>query len=416
MATTTAGNPGTTGYFGFEAAEDAFDNATDIVCLSHLRWDFVYQRPQHLMSRCARERRVFFLEEPILLSDVNARLDVLKREDGVCTVTPLLPQGSSEFEVQEAQRILIDDLFRECSIRDYVLWYYTPTALTFTRHLDPLGVVYDCMDELTGFKGAPRNLRQLEEELLKRADVVFTGGRSLFEAKRSYHSNIHACPSSIDVDHFGQARCQTADPSDQAPIGHPRLGFFGVIDERMDCDLLADLADARPDWQLVMIGPVVKIDESLLPRRPNIHYLGAKKYMDLPAYIAGWDVAIMPFAHNESTRFISPTKTPEYLAAGKQVISTSILDVVSPYGEMGLVHIADDVPDFVAAAEAALAEGKASDWLHRVDAFLSQDSWDRTWLRMMKLMDSAVAARMGTDPLLNETSGANISNQNRPVA
>jgi UDP-galactopyranose mutase len=178
----------------------------------------------------------------------------------------------------------------------------------------------------------------------------------------------------------------------------------------MDCDLLAGIADARPEWQLIMIGPVVKIDESILPRRPTLHYLGAKEYRDLPLYIAGWDAALLLFAHNDSTRFISPTKTPEYLAAGKPVISTSILDVVSPYGEMGLVHIADDVPGFVAAAESILKErAKSSEWLERVDAFLSQDSWDSTWLRMMKLMDFAIGARRSNSPGGTRTSVANFS-------
>jgi UDP-galactopyranose mutase len=395
---------------GFESRENTFDNATDMVCLSHLRWDFVYQRPQHLLSRCARERRVFFFEEPIFSPGGIANLDFQLKQSGVCKATPQLPEGLSEIEIQEALRLLITDMFSQCDIRDHILWYYTPTALTFTRHIEPLCVVYDCMDELSGFKGANPNLRQLEAELLARADVVFTGGRSLYEAKRAFHSNIHACPSSIDVEHFAQARLQSSDPVDQVPIAHPRLGFFGVIDERMDCDLLAGIADARPEWQLILIGPVAKIDEAILPRRRNIHYLGPKEYKQLPAYIAGWDAALLLFAHNESTRFISPTKTPEYLAAGKPVISTSILDVVSPYGEMGLVRIADDVSGFVAAAESALnEEAKSSEWLDRVDAFLSEDSWDATWLRMMKLMDTAIGARMSASSPLNKTAASNVS-------
>jgi UDP-galactopyranose mutase len=353
---------------------------------------------------------VFFFEEPVFSPNAVPNLDVQMKPSGVCKVTPQLPEGMTASEIQEAQQTLISDLFRECDIRDYILWYYTPSALTYTRHLEPLGVVYDCMDELTGFKGAPPNLRQLESELFDRADVVFTGGRSLWEAKRTRHPNIHACPSSIDVEHFSRARRPLTDPLDQASIAHPRLGFFGVIDERLDCELLAGIADARPKWQLIMIGPVVKIDESILPRRSNIHYLGAKGYEDLPEYLAGWDAALLLFAHNESTRFISPTKTPEYLAAGKPVISTSILDVVSPYGEMGLVRIADDVAGFVAAAEAALTEeAKSSEWLARVDDFLSKDSWDATWLRMMKLMDSAIGARMSANPGFTKTATINAS-------
>jgi UDP-galactopyranose mutase len=238
-------------------------------------------------------------------------------------------------------------------------------------------------------------LREREAELFSRADLVFTGGQSLYEAKRDQHENVYAFPSSVDVAHFAQARTNKEDPADQANIPHPRLGFFGVIDERMDIELLEGIAEARPDWHLVMIGPVVKIDPASLPRRENIHYLGGKDYKELPAYLAGWDLAMLPFARNESTRFISPTKTPEYLAAGTPVVSTSIRDVVRPYGQEGLVRIADTVEEFVTAALAAMKEDcEASGWLAIVDAFLEQISWDRTWNSMMQLIESALAARM----------------------
>ena len=379
---------------GYEAPEDSFDNAPDLICLSHLRWDFVFQRPQHLLNRCAHERRVFFIEEPIFSPGERAHLDVSLRDTGVCVVVPRLAEGLSEEEIQATQKALLDDLFSKCRIRDYLLWYYTPMALSFTRHLSPLGVIYDCMDELSAFKGAPPALRQHELDLLKRADVVFTGGQSLYEAKQDQHPNIHAFPSSIDASHFAQARSLSEDPADQANIPGPRLGFFGVIDERFDIDLIKDVALARPEWQLVLIGPVVKIDQADLPRLPNIHYLGSKNYKELPAYLAGWDVALLPFARNESTRFISPTKTPEYLAAGKPVVSTSIRDVVRPYGELNLVRIADTAEDFVTAVEAALAEKECcQDWLLEVDSFLAQTSWDQTWMRMMEKIEAALNAR-----------------------
>jgi UDP-galactopyranose mutase len=363
----------------------------DLVCLSHLRWDFVYQRPQHILSRCAKERRVFFIEEPIF-DDGPARLDVSTREDGVCVVIPHLPTGEiSEVTRDAVLQGLIDSLFERHAIKNYALWYYTPMALAFTRHLKPLAVIYDCMDELSAFKGAPPALREREAELFKRADLVFTGGQSLYEVKRHQHPRVYAFPSSIDVAHFAQARTITEDPSDQSNIAHPRLGFFGVIDERFDIELLDGVAAARPDWQLVMIGPIVKIDPNDLPRRENIHYLGGKSYKELPAYLAGWDVALLLFARNESTRYISPTKTPEYLAAGKPVVSTSIRDVVRPYGQQALVHIADTAKDFVAAIEAAMNEDE-QERLRRVDAFLAQTSWDRTWAKMNDLIEAAVSA------------------------
>lgn len=371
-----------------------FSQTIDVVCLSHLRWDFVYQRPQHLMTRFARANRVFFIEEPVFVNDQMAQLDVSKRGDNLFVITPRLPKGLSESESNLAQKSLIDELMAARNVHNYILWYYTPMALAFTQHLTPKAVVYDCMDELSAFRGAPLALRECEARLFDRADVVFTGGQSLYEAKREQHRNIHPFPSSIDAAHFGEARNFQIDPVDQLVIPHPRLGFFGVIDERMDLELVSQVAEARPDWQLVMIGPVVKIDPAELPRRSNIHYLGGKDYKELPAYIAGWDVALMPFARNESTRFISPTKTPEYLAAGKPVVSTSIRDVVRPYGEMNLVRIADAADEFISAIEASLKQQPdMAAWLNRVDAFLSDISWDRSWSRMCQLIDSAVRAR-----------------------
>lgn len=364
-----------------------------LVCLSHLRWDFVYQRPQHLLSRCAQTRRVFVVEEPMSSADETCWLAIGQRECGVWVVVPHLPEGLSEEEAIALQGQMLDALFAEAQIQAPILWYYTPMALPFSQHLDASAVVYDCMDELSAFKGAHPELQAREARLFQRANLVFTGGRSLYEVKQHQHPSVHAFPSSIEVEHFAQAREAIAEPADQDGIPHPRLGFYGVIDERMDLELLDSIAQVRPDWHLVMIGPVVKIDPEVLPHHPNIYYLGGKSYAELPAYLAGWDVALLPFARNESTRFISPTKTPEYLAAGKPVVSTSIRDVVRPYGEEKLVHIADTVPDFVEAIAAALKQTETEpDWLDRVDAFLSQTSWDRTWQAMNDLIEAVMMA------------------------
>jgi UDP-galactopyranose mutase len=372
-----------------EAAESVAQ--PDIVCLSHLRWDFVFQRPQHLLTRFAREARVFYVEEPEFHRGAPL-LSVTLRENGVHVVVPLLPEGLGVDEQAQLQKDLLDDLLRRYAVRRYVLWFYTPMALSFSRHLTPLAIVYDCMDELSAFAGAPPALREREAELMVRADLVLTGGQSLFEAKQNLHGNVHAFPSSVDVAHFARARKHPKEPADQAGIARPRLGYFGVIDERMDLDLVGGVALARPDWQLVFLGPTVKIDPASFPKLPNVHALGRKAYEDLPAYVAGWDVAMLPFARNESTRFISPTKTPEYLAAGRPVVSTSIRDVVRPYGQQGLARIADDVRDFVAAAEAALAEDPAPR-LRRADEFLSKMSWERTWSAIRLLVAESIETR-----------------------
>ena len=365
----------------------------DLVCFSHLRWDFVFQRPQHLLTRCARDRRVFFIEEPIY-GNGSMRLDVRESDAGVHVVVPQLPEGlRSEIAINAVMKEMTRQLFNEHSIDEYVFWYYTPMALKFTEHFNPIASIYDCMDELSAFKGADSQLPSLEKQLFGCVDLVFTGGQSLYEAKCDQHPSVHAFPSSIDAAHFGKARTAVQDPDDQSSIPHPRLGFFGVIDERFDSELLSQVAEKRPDWQFVMIGPIVKIDPASLPQHPNIHYLGPKKYNELPDYLAGWDIALLLFARNESTRFISPTKTPEYLAAGKPVISTSIRDVVRPYGELKLVEIADTPDELIEAAEKILSSSSRSEWLAKVDTFLEDISWDKTWAQMSELIDLAVDRR-----------------------
>jgi UDP-galactopyranose mutase len=353
-----------------------------------------------LLTRAARDRRVFFIEEPTFgegdwapLEDDAPRLDVYPPSEGVVVATPRLPEGPTGAQAESIVRTLIDELFVEHEIENYVLWFYSPMFLGAARHLKPLATVYDCMDELSSFAGAPPELRLREEELFERTDVVFTGGQSLYEAKRDRHANVHLFPSSVDAAHFRQAREPLPEPEDQGKIPFPRLGFFGVIDERMDFELLSGVAQARPDWQLVIVGPSVpKFDPESLAREANVHYLGGKTYAELPSYLAGWDVALIPFARNEATRFISPTKTPEYLAAGKPVVSTPITDVVRPYGEEGYVRIAGTVDEFVAAVEAALADGDSPERLERVDALLARQSWDSTWAQMDAVIDASVVA------------------------
>lgn len=362
-----------------------------LLCLSHLRWSFVYQRPQHLMSRFARDFNVLFFEEPIPTEDAEPWLEVRPDASGVQVLVPRLPQGCDGEAADRVLRGLLDGYLDKLGVRDLVLWYYTPMSLSFSDHLEPRQTIYDCMDELSAFRGAPPQLIEREVELMRRANLVFTGGYSLYEAKRQRHENAHPFPSSVDVEHFAAARRPQHDPDDQAQIPHPRLGFYGVIDERLDIELIARVAEARPSWQIVLVGPVVKIDPADLPQRDNIHYLGGKTYDELPQYLAGWDVAIMPFALNESTRFISPTKTPEYLAGGCPVVSTPITDVVRTYGDTGIVRIADTAEAFVTACEAALADAEDRDrLLETADRILGDMSWDHTWSLMKEKMKCAM--------------------------
>lgn len=359
----------------------------DLICFAHLRWDFVFQRPQHLLTRFSKQTRVYYIEEPFFDTDQAAGyLEVRSRGEQLWVLTPHFPAGRSAEENDLAQQELLKQWMQEQQITDFIAWYYTPMALGYSQDLKPVLTVYDCMDELSAFAGAPPQLLEREQELFRRANLVYTGGQSLYEAKRDKHRSVHAFPSSIDRKHFAQARTDMPDPEDQAPIGRVRLGFFGVIDERMDIQLVGEVARMRPDWQIVLLGPVVKIHPDSLPRPANIHYLGMKSYQELPAYVSNWDVALLPFALNESTRFISPTKTPEYLAAGKPTVSTPITDVIRPYGDLNLVHIASRPEAFVEAVEAALQQKEDREWLDRVDNYLSTISWDHTWAKMAHLM------------------------------
>ncbi len=358
----------------------------DLICFCHIRWNFVYQRPQHLMNRFSKYNRVFFIEEPIYEESGKPFLGVNKEEENIWIVTPHLVNGYGEDENLLQQRILISSLYTQHSIENYIHWYYTPMALTISSHLQPEMIIYDCMDELANFKSPPANLRQKEKELFSIADLVFTGGHNLYKAKMNSHSNIFPFPSSIDKEHFEKSRHIKKVPKDAKNVSRPVFGFYGVIDERFDIDLLREVASLRPDWNFCIIGPVVKIEESSLPRLENIHYLGPKKYEELPQYLSGWDVALIPFLLNDSTRYISPTKTPEYLAAGIPVISSSIVDVVNPYAINNLVHIADDASTFIKKAEQELAVTDKQSWLERVDEFLKHNSWDQTWYEMTQHM------------------------------
>ncbi len=289
-------------------------NPSILICFSHLRWDFVYQRPQHLLSRFATMFTVYFVEEPFHDAHGEPTLSFTSKADNLWIVRPHLPSGVTNEEAERLQKNLLDRFLKNKNLDDFIFWYYTPMAIAFSGHLKPALTIYDCMDELSHFKNAPVKLTQFETELFKKADIVFTGGQSLYDYKKERHTNIHAFPSSIDKKHFEQARSVKQEPVDQGIIKGPKLGFYGVIDERFDIELIKEMADLRPDWNFILLGPIVKINPETLPNQSNVYLLGGKSYEQLPQYVSGWDIALIPFAINESTRFISPTKTPEYLA------------------------------------------------------------------------------------------------------
>ena len=370
-----------------------------LVVFSHLRWNFVFQRPQHLLTRLASHYRVLFVEEPVQ-DGGQARLEVGEADAGVTVVRPLTPLASRGFADDQIAMIgpLVTELIEAEAIDDCIAWFYTPMALPLLAWLSPLAVVYDCMDELAAFAGAPSQLCEREAQLMQRADLVLTGGPSLYEAKRHLHANVLCLPSSVDAKHFsvegrtGDEALVARAESLQGGIAGPRLGYFGVVDERMDLDLVRRLTDADPRWNVIMVGPIVKIDPGSVPQRPNLHWLGQQPYELLPRLIEGWEVGLLPFALNESTRFISPTKTLEYMAAGKPVVSTAIKDVATLYGDV--VRIARSADEFIAACAAALEEtpAKRCERLLAMQASVARSSWDRTAETIHAALEGRLAA------------------------
>uniref|UniRef100_C6E9M7 Glycosyl transferase group 1 n=1 Tax=Geobacter sp. (strain M21) TaxID=443144 RepID=C6E9M7_GEOSM len=375
-----------------------------IIVFSHLRWSFVYQRPQQLLTRMAGRRRVIFFEEPLYDAGRAPFLECSTPEPGVLVCRPHTPSQKSGFHDEQLHWLapLLEELVAQEELSRYIVWFYTPMALPLARVLRPSLVVYDCMDELTGFLEAPKELVQREKALLAVADLVFTGGPSLYQAKKSHHPEVHCFPSSVDASHFALACDPECEHATQKALPKPRLGYFGVLDERLDLQLLHTLALSHPDWQIVMVGPVLKISPELLPREPNIHYFGQQEYAALPGYLAGWDVCLIPFALNDATRFISPTKTLEYMAAEKPVVSTPITDVAVPYGD--IVFIGDGIGNFIAACKKALAlsPNRYREMVGAMRQVLAGTSWDATVQGMNQLIDRAVR-RKRARPVRSET-------------
>ncbi|RZA36019.1 MAG: glycosyltransferase family 1 protein [Lysobacteraceae bacterium] len=376
-----------------------------LIVFCHLRWDFVFQRPQHLMTRLAEHYNIVFVEEPVY-SEGQA---YLKKTAVAANITVCQPHtaihapGFHDDQLPTLQTLLADLV---PSDEQPVVWFYTPMALPLLQGLNPSKIVYDCMDELAMFKNAPKQLLQRESALLNMADVVFTGGPSLYQSKRDRHANAHCFSSSVDAKHFRQAQDREISHPDQAHIPNPRLGFYGVIDERLDVDLVSKMADAHPEWQIVMVGPVVKIEPATLPKQPNVHYMGQRSYDQLPQFLAGWDVCLLPFAMNDSTKFISPTKVLEYMAAEKPAVSTPITDVKVPYGDV--VAVAETPEQFIAACERqlALADGERQAMAKRMREVVANTSWDLTASRMHELITNAVPGRHARLPANQEAAKA----------
>jgi len=358
-----------------------------LIVFCHLRWDFVFQRPQHLMTRLAEHYNILFVEEPVHHEGQAflQKTEVAKNITVCRPHTPIQQWGFHDDQLPTLQTLLADLVPQG---ERPVVWFYTPMALPLLQSFEPSLVIYDCMDELAAFKNPPKQLLQRESALLNIADICFTGGPSLYESKRTRHANAYCFSSSVDAKHFRQALDKSNSHPAQADVAHPRLGFYGVIDERFDTDLIKEVAAARPDWQIVLVGPVVKIDPANLPQGANIHYMGQRTYDELPKFLAGWDVCLLPFALNESTKFISPTKVLEYMAAELPSVSTPITDVKVPYSHV--VEIANDAQEFIAACDRMLAldDAQKADLAERMRKVVANTSWDKTANAMHEIIQS----------------------------
>jgi len=356
-----------------------------LIVFSHLRWGFVFQRPQHLLTRLARHFDVYFVEEPVF-ADAEPALMSATHQNGVEVLTPRTKEFASGFHDSQinAMKPLIADFMASRGLKEPLVWLTTPMALPLVADLEPRAVVHDCIDDLASRLSAPTELAAREKALMAMADVVFAGGPSLYEARLGQHPNLHCLPSAVDAAHFAPENLDGDDVEAAVAnelhrgMAHPRLGFFGMIDERLDLGLIEALADQRPDWQIVMAGPVARIDPASLPQRPNLHWIGLQRYEALPHLMSHWDVCLLPFALDETTRFISPTKTLEYLAGGKPVVSTPIRDVVSLYGSA--VRFGEDAGEFVAAVQEILGEHAPERARRRArsQALVDACTWDGT--------------------------------------
>ena len=366
-----------------------------IIVHCHLRWDFVWQRPQQIFSRLARNHRVLFIEDPVI-AEGEPRLAIDEPYPNLVRIVPQIPQHlavnadkDAEIFLPQIKKALDEHPLLAGRFEQPLHWFYSPMpAPGYMGQFNAVGVVYDCMDELANFRFAPPDIADRERFVMSRADVVFTGGYQLFESKSRFHDNVHFYGCGVDVEHYGKARDEATEvPAAVLAAPGPRFGYFGVIDERLDYELIAALAEHFPAASVVMAGPVVKVDPNELPQHENIHWLGQQRYEDLPAIVKGFDVCLMPFALNEATKYINPTKTLEYMAGGKPIVSTAVADVVRNFTP--IVDVARSPAEFVDAVERAWRQADA-DLIAQGIERAQNASWDATVESMRNDVQQAI--------------------------
>lgn len=365
---------------------------------SHLRWDFVWQRPQQMLARLAARAPVYFVEEPVAVAEARAHLVVTTPTPGVTRILPVLPRGatssgatSSDHDLHLVAELLCQLFGPDGALaggaRGATQWFYSPMSAPvmlgrLAEHLRTGAVVYDCMDELRNFRYAPPDLGRREQQLLRRADLVLAGGHRLWQARARVHANAHFIGCGVDVAHFAAGR-EVARPTDLGPVDRPVMGYYGVIDERLDYELIDQLARAHPEATVAMVGPVVKVDPDALPAAENLRWLGARAYAELPAYSAAFAVCLMPFALNAATAYINPTKALEYMAAGRPVVSTAVPDVLHHFRPVA--RVGHTRTEFVAEAGRALRDPRP-DLLAMGRQWAEANTWEAIVARVERLL------------------------------
>jgi glycosyltransferase involved in cell wall biosynthesis len=368
-----------------------------IIVHSHLKWDWVWQRPQQFLSRLSKKHRVLFIESPDAVDGLAASKVALREVDDYPNVVVLQMQmpasqlADREWADNERRRLLQSVLAGPLgrSFQSVVQWFYDPMAVTaFAGQMNERAIVYDCMDQLSQFKFAPPELVRRERELLALADVVFAGGPKIWEEKRKYNSNCFSYGCGVDLAHFAQAREQDCVvPADVRDLPGPTFGYIGVVDERLDYDLIDKLAKANSTGSVVMVGPSTKVDPAMLPRRANIHWLGGRDYSLLPNYAKAFNVCLMPFALNEATEFINPTKALEYMATATPIVSTPIRDVVRQFSD--IVSVAASPTEFIAACARAAKQPDQSAIRGGVE-LARKNSWESIVRKLQAHIEEAI--------------------------
>jgi glycosyltransferase involved in cell wall biosynthesis len=371
-----------------------------ILVHSHLRWDWVWQRPQQFLSRLSQRHPVLFVEEPLATPGLKSATAELRDVPGLPNLTVLRTEFPPELLLDreavdaEQHRLVTSKLAGPLgrTFRRPVQWFYDPMAVVpFAGQMNERAVVYDCMDQLSQFRGAPAELIKRERALLAVADVVFAGGPKIHGAKRLLNKNCHSYGCGVDVQNFGKARLpETAILPELEKLPRPTLGYFGVVDERMDYELLGMMADAHPEWSIAIVGPWTKVDPAAFPQRSNLHWLGGRDYEQLPGFVKGLDVCLMPFARNEATEFINPTKALEYMATGRPIVSTAIEDVILQFSEV--VDVAHSRAEFISACERALAKPNVGA-IERGLELAGRNSWEAIVERLKGHIEDVLQTR-----------------------